>query len=85
MNRKLTLTIEESIIDKAKEYVKKNGKSLSEVVENYLKMISETEHVNIEESTPITDSLRGSFKAPSEFEYKDELTKELVKKYNIND
>jgi len=36
MNTKLTLTIEESIIEKAKSYARKNGRSLSDIIENYL-------------------------------------------------
>ena len=40
MTTKLTLTIEDKVIDSAKEYAKLKGKSLSHLVENYLKSIS---------------------------------------------
>jgi len=33
------------------------------------------------ESTPIADSLRGSFKEPKNFDYKKELTEALTEKY----
>ncbi|GEM_PF-1491281 len=36
MATKLTLTVEERIIEKAKAYAKQTGRSLSELVENYL-------------------------------------------------
>lgn len=80
MNTKLTLTIEQSVIQKAKEYAKSKGRSLSDLVENYFKAIIKEEEF-ITESTPITDSLIGSFKAPDDFDYEKELTKALKNKY----
>ena len=35
MNTKLTLTLEKEVIEKAKKYASENGRSLSEMVENY--------------------------------------------------
>ena len=40
MTTKLTLTMEDKVIDSAKKYAQKNGKSLSHLVENYLKSIT---------------------------------------------
>ena len=81
MNTKLTLTIEQSLIDKAKRYAKEKGRSLSDIVENYLKVIIKEENTKVIDSTPIASSLRGSFKAPKDFDYKKELSKGLSKKY----
>jgi hypothetical protein len=81
MNTKLTLTIEHSLIEKAKEYAKNRGRSLSDIVENYFKAIVKDERVITSETTPITNSLRGSFKAPKNFNEKNELTKALTEKY----
>lgn len=82
MNTKLTLTIEKSVIEKAKIYAKKKERSLSDIIENYLKAITEDneieEHIEL---TPIVKSLKGSFKAPKDFDYKEELTKILSEKY----
>ena len=39
MKTKLTLTIEHTLIKKAKEYAKGKGRSLSDIVENYFKAI----------------------------------------------
>ncbi len=80
MNTKLTLTIERAIIEKAKIYAKGKGHSLSDIIENYLKMITKEEKSEIG-STPIVKSLRGSFKAPYNFDYKKELAKGLSDKY----
>ena len=81
MNTKLTLTIEQSLIDKAKRYAKGKGKSLSFIVENYLKVIIKEEDTIVVDSTPIATKLRGAFKAPKDFDYKKELSKRLSDKY----
>jgi len=81
MNTKLTLTIEQTVIDKAKNYAKRKGHSLSDLIENYLKVITKDVAKSDIEITPIVKSLKGSFKAPSGFDYKKELAKSLSKKY----
>lgn len=81
MNTKLTLTIDKSIIEKAKEYAKSEGRSLSNIIENYLKAITVKEEVSEYEISPTVESLRGSMKAPDNFDYKKILTEELTKKY----
>ncbi|OQX80377.1 MAG: hypothetical protein B6D61_02110 [Bacteroidetes bacterium 4484_249] len=82
MNTKLTLTIEQSIIEKAKLYAKDKGRSLSDIIENYLKAIT-TEKRVVEDISPLVNSLRGSFKAPESFDYKKELSKGLSEKYKV--
>jgi hypothetical protein len=81
MNTKLTLTIEQSVIDKAKGYAKRKGHSLSDIIENYLKVITRNGPKSDIEITPIVKSLRGSFKASSSLDYKKELSKRLSDKY----
>ncbi len=80
MNTKLTLSIEQSVIKKAKLYAKEKGRSLSDIIENYLKTIT-AEQREIENTSPLIDSLRGSFKAPESFDYKKELSNRLSDKY----
>jgi len=82
MNTKLTLTIEKSVVVNAKKYAKQKGRSLSDIIENYLKVIADDKMDPDEiELSPIVKSLRGSFKAPENFDYKEELTKILSEKY----
>ena len=81
MNTKLTLTIEQTIIKKAKKYARQKGRSLSDIIENYLKIITKDKEKSDIEITPLTKSLKGSFKAPDEFDYKKQLTKGLSEKY----
>lgn len=80
MNTKLTLTIEKSVIEKAKRYAKGKKQSLSDIIENYLKAVTEDIEEEIE-VTSLVKSLKGSFKAPEDFDYKEELTKALSDKY----
>jgi len=81
MNTKLTLTIEQTIIEKAKEYSRNKGRSLSDIIENYLKAITKEDSDEKVTLTPIVKSMKGSFKAPKEFDYKKELAKMLTEKY----
>jgi hypothetical protein len=81
MNTKLTLNIEQTIIEKATQYAKGQGRSLSEIIENYLRVIAKKEEKPEIEITPIVKSLKGSFNAPSDFDYKMELSNRLSAKY----
>lgn len=81
MNTKLTLTIEQTIIEKAKKYANNKGRSLSDIIENYLKVITKEDDDEKTELTPIVKSLKGAFKAPEDFDYKKQLTKRLKEKY----
>lgn len=80
MTTKLTLTIEEKIISSAKKYAKKEGKSLSNLVENYLKSISSGE-TNLQSLSPTVTKLMGVIKLPQDFDYKKEMGESLSKKY----
>jgi hypothetical protein len=81
MNTKLTLTIEQTIIEKAKKYANCKGRSLSDIVENYLKVMTKEDNDERIELTPIVKSLKGTFKAPKNIDYKKELSKRLTEKY----
>ena len=80
MNTKLTLTIEQSVIEKAKLYAKEKGQSLSDIIENYLKTLTNEQKIE-KDLSPVVKSLRGSFKAPETFDYKKELANSLSEKY----
>ncbi|MFN8249235.1 MAG: DUF6364 family protein [Ferruginibacter sp.] len=80
MTTKLTLTIEEKVISSAKKYAQKKGKSLSNLVENYLKSISSKE-TDIKTISPKVTKLMGVIKLPSDFSYKAELANSISKKY----
>lgn len=81
MNTKLTLTIEQKIIERAKEYAKDENRSLSDIIENYLKLLTDKKLDKRDDLSPVVESLRGSFKPPKDFDYKKELQDRLEKKY----
>ncbi|OJV35483.1 MAG: hypothetical protein BGO29_05210 [Bacteroidales bacterium 36-12] len=81
MNTKLTLTIEHSVIEKAKRYAKRKERSLSDLIESYLKALTSENEMNKTKESPIVQSLRGSFSMPRNFDYKEELAKNLSEKY----
>lgn len=82
MDSKLTLSIDKNLIEKSKMYAKEKGRSLSDLVENYLKLITREKTTTAEiELTPIVKSLLGSFKVPKDFDYKKILREELQKKH----
>lgn len=88
MNTKLTLTLEKDVIEKAKEYATLQGQSLSSLVENYFKHLTleKEEEPSKEHQNPLPDSflkLKGCLKHEGEFDYKEELTKALMEKYEL--
>lgn len=80
MTTKLTLTIEQDVIKTAKTYAHKNGRSLSELIENYLKTLVNKEK-DSKEISPKVKRLVGSVKLPKNFDYKKTLEEEIIKKH----
>ncbi|MBC8319647.1 MAG: hypothetical protein H8E34_02880 [Bacteroidetes bacterium] len=84
MITKLTLTIEEETIKRAKKFAKESGKSLSALVETYFKLLTKTK--GVEENDKLTEkvnSLYGSVTVPDNFDYKAELEKAINEKHNV--
>ena len=82
MTTKLTLTIDDSVISVAKLYAKKNGKSLSDIVENYLMTLA-SKDLKDDAISPRILKLMGSIELPDNFEYKKALSNGLSKKYKL--
>ena len=80
MNTKLTLNIDEHVIEEAKFYAKNNSVSLSKLIENYLLSLTKrtTEETKI---SPLVESLTGVISLESA-EYKKEYSDYLSKKYS---
>jgi len=84
MNAKLTLTIDESVIKRAKIYAQHQGKSLSSIIENLLKSVTQKEEtVSKDELSPLIKSLmlRPKVDLPEDYDYKKELEKIRDEKY----
>jgi antitoxin component of RelBE/YafQ-DinJ toxin-antitoxin module len=59
MQTKLTLRIEDQLIEQAKAYAAQAGKSVSQIVADYFKLLASQKIKPGSPSTPITQSLRG--------------------------
>jgi Family of unknown function (DUF6364) len=81
MDAKLTLSIDKDVARKAKVYAKSKGRSLSDLVENYLKLLTKNSSVEDSEYTPGVKSLLGSISLPEDFDYKKEIADYLSNKY----
>jgi hypothetical protein len=81
MTTKLTLTIDDSVISVAKKYAKNKGKSLSDIVENYLMTLTAKESKEEKAISPRILKLMGVIELPEEFDYKKALTSGLTRKY----
>lgn len=79
MVKKLTLTVDESTIEKAKIYAQNTGRSLSGIVEKYLKtLVFEDNEIEIEENIA---RLSGKIQLPENFDEEKELREYLEKKH----
>lgn len=80
MTTKLTLTMEDGVISSAKKYARQNGKSLSDIVENYLRLIAVPEE-QPEALSPKVTRLMGVITLPEDFDHKKEMGNLLMNKY----
>lgn len=79
MNKKLTLSLNEAVIEKAKIYAQQTGKSLSGMVENFFENLTEKSP-----SSAVSERISrisGKIELPADFDYKDELRKNLEAKH----
>lgn len=79
MDTKLTLKLDNSVIEQAKTYAKNKNTSLSKLVEAYLGLLVDPQ--NIQEVTPLVKSLSGVIELPKNLDYKKEYKKHLTNKY----
>ena len=79
MTTKLTLTVEKEVIERAKSYAKNTGRSLSEIIENYLEEI--TQESGDEKISPKLKKIVGAVKLPKNFNEEKELRSYLENKH----
>ena len=79
MSTKLTLTIEKAILERAKVYAKNTGRSLTEIIENYLTIL--TQEKDEAKLSPKLKKIVGSVTLPSNFEDDKELRSDLEEKH----
>ena len=83
MSTKLTLTVDENVIESAKEYAKKNKRSLSNIIEEYLKSLTDSKDDRKKPRlSKLVNELKGSVVDPDpDKSYKDILTDGLIEKH----
>lgn len=84
MDAKLTLKFDKQVVENAKQYAIKNNKSLSRIIESYLKILTSKEKNNDTEEIVITDFVKSlSIKTdlPADYNYKEEYGDYLSEKY----
>jgi len=82
METKLTLRLNENVIDRAKSYARIHKISLSKMIETYLDSITNQKNIDKENAiTPLVESLSGVINLPSDFDYKNEYRSYLEDKY----
>jgi formiminotetrahydrofolate cyclodeaminase len=79
MTTKLTLTVEKTIIERAKTYAKKTGRSLSELIENYLENLTDEDHNS--NLSPKLKKLVGAVQLPEDFDEEKELRSAIENKH----
>lgn len=81
MITKLTLTIEDSIINRAKQYAKKSGRSLSDIIEAYLDNLTKKDDKLTEGMNDDLKKLFGATQISPTLDHKKEIRKILTAKH----
>lgn len=81
METKLTLRLNDDVIERAKIHARNHKVSLSKMIESYLDSITKQNVETKTSVTPLVESLSGVIDLPSEFDYKKEYRDYLEDKY----
>ncbi len=78
MAKKLTLSLDQDVIERAKVFAKKNHTSLSALVEKHFRTLV---HKNQNELSPIIEELSGVIDLPENYDQNGNYTEFLIEKY----
>ncbi len=82
MDTKLTLKLNQQIIEKAKQYAVDKKLSLSRIIENYLNSLTSANSLGNEiEISPFVKSLSSKIDIPNDYDYKQEHNNYLDEKH----
>lgn len=81
MDTKLTLKLDQEIIEKAKKYASEKKTSLSRIIENYLNSLTSDKINNDIEISPFVKSLSSRITIPADYDYKKDRANYLEGKY----
>ncbi len=84
MDTKLTLKLDKFVIEQAKEYASLHKRSLSRIIESYLRSLINRDKNNDEsnlEISPFVKSMSTGVKIPADLDYKSEILNHLIEKH----
>jgi hypothetical protein len=84
MDTKLTLKLDKQVIESAKKYAASHKRSLSRIIESYLKSLSEKQNIKDEEEiqiSPFVKSMTTGVSIPINLNYKEEYFNHVNEKY----
>lgn len=82
MAAKLTLSVEESLIEQAKVLASKTGRSLSSIVSEFLQSLIDKDRQELSHpESPIVSKLAGIIDLPEDYDYKEDFGNHLIQKY----
>ena len=81
MDTKLTLKLDQEIIEKAKHYASEKKLSLSRLIENYLNSLTSDKTNNDLQISPFVKSLSSGISIPADYDYKKDRADYLEQKY----
>jgi len=84
MDSKLTLKLDKFVINKAKDYASSQKRSLSRIIESYLRSLinkNNSKDSDDIEISPFVKSMSTGVKIPADFDYKKEYGEYLTQKY----
>lgn len=81
MDTKLTLKLDQEIIEKAKQYASEKKISLSRIIENYLNSLTSDKTNDDIQISPFVKSLSSGISIPADYDYKKDRADYLEQKY----
>ena len=81
MDTKLTLKLDQEVIEKAKQYASEKKLSLSRLIENYLNSLTSDKSDSDLQISPFVKSLSSGVKIPADYDYKKDRADYLEQKH----
>ncbi len=84
MDTKLTLKLDKFVIEQAKEYASSHKRSLSRIIESYLRSLINRDKNDDEsdfEISPFVKSISTGVNIPADLDYKSEVLNHLIEKH----
>ncbi len=84
MDKKLTLKLDKYVIERAKEYASLHKRSLSRLIESYLKSLIDQKDLPEESEiqiSPFVKSMASGIRIPADLDYKTHYSNHLEEKY----